>query len=109
MNQNTGFSGQQNVGTTVATIPEFTYKRVTTAAGAEKDISGRGCIVRGIWVNTTNSQAITLYDGTTAVAVLPVGLTLGWWPLGDVGFRTSLKMTYASTGTADLTFVFKAF
>jgi hypothetical protein len=105
MNGETGI----NVGQAVITVQEFTYKRVTTAAGTEKDISGNRCILRGIIVNTTNSQVITVYDGTTAVFTIPIGMPLGPWPYFDIGFKTSMKMTYASTGTADITFVFKPF
>lgn len=107
-----GYTEAQNVGDPVATIPEFTYKKVSIATGTSKDISGHGCILRGIWVNTTTSQAVTLYDGpgtTNPVLVIPAGITVGPWPCFDIGCRTSLRAVYAGGGTGDITFGFKSF
>lgn len=100
---------QQNVGAPVATIAEFTYKRVSTASGTAKNISGNGAILRGVVVNTIPVAAVTIRDGTTGVFVIPITAALGERIFyGDVGFRTNINITH-SASAGDLTFIFKEF
>jgi hypothetical protein len=103
------YNGQQNVGDPVATIPEFTYKRVNTASGTSKDISGSGAILRGYVVNTVPVAAVTINDGSTPVFVIPTSVVLGQVVfLGDVSFRTNINITH-SASAGNLTFIFKSF
>ena len=98
-----------NVGDAVATIQEFTYKRISTASGTDKSISGHRCILRAVVVNTTLANAVTLNDGGTGAFVIPAGVTAGSWiPFGDVGFKTNLGISHSATA-GDLTFIFKSF
>lgn len=105
----TAYELQQNVGGPVSTIPEFTYKNVSLASGTSKDISGKGCILRGVIVNTVPAAAVTITDGSNTVAVIPTSATAGL-PIfyGDVGLRTNCRISHTA-GAGDLTFIFKSF
>lgn len=99
-----------NAGTTVTTAREFRIKRINILTGTEKDVSTTPCIVRGFWVNTTLSQAVTLYDGEDddhPKDVIPAGITVGWWPLGDGVYSSSCRAVYTA-GTGDLSFRVKS-
>jgi len=100
---------QFNVGTTVATIPEFNRKRVSLASGTEKDISGRGCALRAVYVNTAPAAAVTINGATDSPFVIPAGVAAGtFMPFGDVVFKNRLTITHTA-GVGDLTFIFKSF
>jgi len=68
-----------NVGDAVVTVQEFTWKKISTASGTAKDISGHRCILRAVVVNTTTLNAVTLNDGTNAAFVIPAGSRLAMW------------------------------
>lgn len=98
-----------NVGQAVATIQEFTYKTVSLDSGTTKDISGKRCILRGVWINTTLANAVTVKDGANSPFVIPAGSLAGsWFPFGDVGLRTNCSITHTASAGA-LTFIFKSF
>ena len=112
MGGNTGgrsFSEQINVGGQIVTQPEFTYKRVSTASGTEKDISGKGCILRQVVVNTAPANAVTINDGATGVFVIPTTVSAGDRLMyGDVMLRNGITITHTASA-GDLTFIFKSF
>lgn len=98
-----------NVGDPVVTVQEFTYKTVSTASGTSKDISGKRCILRGVWINTTLANAVTVKDGTSSPFVIPAGSLAGsWFPFGDAGMKTNCSITHTASAGA-LTFIFKSF
>jgi hypothetical protein len=99
----------KNVGDAIVTVQEFTKKKVSTASGTSKAISGSRSILREVVVNTTLVAAVTVRDGTEDAFVLPAGLAAGETKFyGDVGFDTNINITH-SASAGDLTFIFKSF
>ncbi len=97
-----------NVGEGVVTVQEFTKKRVSTASGTTKDISGHRCILRGVIVNTAPVNAVTINDAATPFFVIPAATPIGsWLPFGDVGM-SNINLTHTASA-GDLTFIFKSF
>ncbi len=99
----------QNTGEAVVTVGEFNYKRVSTASGTSKSISGSRSILREIVVNTALINAVTVNDDTVGVFVIPTTVVAGDKLFyGDVTFKTNINITH-SASAGDLTFIFKSF
>lgn len=78
------------------------YKNIT-ASGVVKNGPGK---LRGMYVNSTSSGTVKLYDNTAASGTVihnTITPAVGWHWFGDEAFVTGVYATIA--GTIDVTFV----
>lgn len=83
-------------------LKPFIAKNITASANAAK--SGPG-ILRGMYVNSTSSGTIKIYDSLTQTGTVlfnTVTPAIGFHNFGDINFATGLSVTIASTLDATL-------
>lgn len=81
------------------------YKNISGSTDAIK--TGKGVLV-GMYVNSTSSGTIVIYDGITATGTLinnTITPAKGWHDLGNVAFLTGLSVTIANTLDVTLYFI----
>jgi len=83
----------------------FIAKDISASTSAVKN--GRG-ILRGMYVNSTSSGTIKIYDSLTQANLVlfnTITPAVGYQNLGDVSFNTGLSVTIG--GTLDVTLIYR--
>ena len=90
----------------VTTAMEFDHS-VVDLSDNSTTVHGGQCIVRGFWVNTTNSHEVVIKNGTASVFTVPASATAGaFFALGDAHFKTSLVVDPHDSATGSFTLLY---
>lgn len=87
--------------------PQFANRGINKTASADGIKVGQG-ILHGMYVNSTSSGTIKIYDAATQTGTVlnnTITPAVGYHDLGDVAFSTGLSVTIG--GTLDVTLYYQ--